>query len=92
MFLWIGEVHMRVACIPLLEFGKAPVFAGCMSELLNVLRFTEVLKHLNDLMAIIDVTSQSTRKFHIDRHCPTYRSEIIRDLTNFSLCTFIIPH
>jgi hypothetical protein len=92
VFLWIGEVHMWVTWIPILVFGKAPVFSGSMSELLNVLRVAKVLKHLNDLMAIIDVTSQSTREFHIDRHCPTYRSEVIRDLSYFGLCTFIIPH
>ncbi len=47
---------MRVAHIPFLVFGKAPVFAGCMSELLNILRVAQILKHLNDLMAIKDDT------------------------------------
>ena len=83
---------MRVACIPFLVFGKAPIFAGCVSELLNVLRVAQILKHLDDLMAINNVTSQSTWEFHIDRHCPTHRREVVRDLSNFSLCTFIIPH
>jgi len=92
MFLWVREVHMRVTRIPFLVFGKAPVFAGCMSELLNILRVTQILKHLNDLMAIKDVTSQSTWEFHIDGHCPTDRREVVRDLSYFSLCTFIIPH
>jgi hypothetical protein len=92
MFLWVREVHMRVARIPFLVFGKAPVFAGCVSELLNVLRVAQILKHLNDLMAINDVTSQSAREFHIDRHCPTDWRKVVRDLSNFSLRSFIIPH
>ena len=66
MFLWVREVHMRVARIPFLVFGKAPVLAGCVSELLNVLRVAQILKHLDDLMGINDVTSQSAREFHID--------------------------
>jgi hypothetical protein len=92
MLLWVREVNMRVAHIPFLVFGKAPVFAGCMSELLNILRVAQILKHLNDLMAIKDVTSQSTWEFHIDGHCPTDWREVVRDLSYFSLCTFIIPH
>ena len=66
MFLWVREVHMRVARIPFLVFGKAPIFAGCMCELLNVIRIAQILKHLDDLMGINDVTTQSAREFHID--------------------------
>ena len=91
MFPWIRKVHIRVARISFLVFGKAPVFAGWISELLNVLRISEVLKHLNDLMAIIDVASQSTREFHIYRYSPSDRCEVVRYLSNFGLCTFIIP-
>ena len=54
--------------------------------------YSQTLGSLVILIAIINVTFQSTREFNIDRHYPTSRSKVIRDLSDFCFCTFIVRY